>query len=296
MDTLWLSVIILTGAHLTWGFSMVVEGDGQQVDEGDHFSVMCETDSYYEFCIFVSPTGYRCEFEWKRNWNISRSECPELETRTSFLGDYEQFQCGLKVEEARVGDSGIWGCEMESYKFGGGRGSGYVVRGGVEVEVRVATTTTTSTTTTQSTTRASLWPRDLPATARDRRKLWDVDLGFNRSSLGSIPDIPDIPTKTDLTLAYLDIAGLMPIIVTSFVIIVFIIMFSVLVVAHKRKAAALVRVKATQVTEEPKEEHKEKEQQNEEQKNQVHNAELEFMRKVFPHIITLPEHDLGLNL
>merc|ERR1719158_1486229 len=125
---------------------------------------------------------------------------------------------------------------MESYKFGGGRGSGYVVRGGVEVEVRPATTTTT---TTQPTTRASLWPspRDLPSTARDRRKLWDFDLGLNRSS---IPDL-DLPTKTDLALAYLDIRGMAPIIVTSFVIVVFIIIFSVLVIAHKRKVAALAR-------------------------------------------------------
>ena len=62
------------------------------------------------------------------------------------------------MSNARTSDSGIWGCEMvrvqyipstvyvsefwvelyfhlcqESYKFGGGRGSGYIVRGGVEV-------------------------------------------------------------------------------------------------------------------------------------------------------------------
>ena len=29
---------------------------------------------------------------------------------------------------------------------------------------------------------------------------------------------------------------------------------------------------------------------------QVHNQEVLFMRKVFPHIISLSEEDLGLNL
>ena len=68
-----------------------------------------------------------------QKWNISRSDCLELELRTSFVGTYNEHQCGIRVRNARPSDSGIWGCEMESYKFGGGRGSGYIVRGGVEV-------------------------------------------------------------------------------------------------------------------------------------------------------------------
>ena len=34
--------------------------------EGEDFTVLCKTDSFYEFCVFVSPVGERCEFEWKR--------------------------------------------------------------------------------------------------------------------------------------------------------------------------------------------------------------------------------------
>ena len=33
---------------------------------GTEFDVLCQTDSFYEFCIFVSPIGQRCEFEWRR--------------------------------------------------------------------------------------------------------------------------------------------------------------------------------------------------------------------------------------
>ena len=37
-----------------------------QVLVGTEFDVLCQTDSFYEFCIFVSPIGQRCEFEWRR--------------------------------------------------------------------------------------------------------------------------------------------------------------------------------------------------------------------------------------
>ena len=42
-----------------------------QVLEGTQFDVLCQTDSYYEFCIFVSPMGQRCEFEWRRKVLLS---------------------------------------------------------------------------------------------------------------------------------------------------------------------------------------------------------------------------------
>ena len=39
-----------------------------------------------------------------------------------------------------------------------------------------------------------------------------------------------------------------------------------------------------------------KEEKSENMAEQVHNQEVLFMRKVFPHIISLSEEDLGLNL
>ena len=87
-----------------------------------------------ERCALVFSCSVSNSFHpfWQK-WNISRSDCLELELRTSFVGTYNEHQCGIRVRNARPSDSGIWGCEMESYKFGGGRGSGHIVRGGVEV-------------------------------------------------------------------------------------------------------------------------------------------------------------------
>ena len=78
-------LLVLLAPGLSSAFSMVHEGETQQVIMitpqkitnlfnliilqalvGKEFDVLCQTDSFYEFCIFVSPIGQRCEFEWRR--------------------------------------------------------------------------------------------------------------------------------------------------------------------------------------------------------------------------------------
>ena len=77
--------LVLLAPGLSSAFSMVHQGETQQVNMftppqkfnffnlmilqalvGKEFDVLCQTDSFYEFCIFVSPIGQRCEFEWRR--------------------------------------------------------------------------------------------------------------------------------------------------------------------------------------------------------------------------------------
>ena len=79
-------LLVLLAPGLSSAFSMVHQGETQQVNMitppqklqtsfnlmilqalvGKEFDVLCQTDSFYEFCIFVSPIGQRCEFEWRR--------------------------------------------------------------------------------------------------------------------------------------------------------------------------------------------------------------------------------------
>ena len=79
-------LLVLLTPGLSSAFSMVHQGETQQVNMitppqklqtsfnlmilqalvGKEFDVLCQTDSFYEFCIFVSPIGQRCEFEWRR--------------------------------------------------------------------------------------------------------------------------------------------------------------------------------------------------------------------------------------
>ena len=90
---------------------------------------------------------------------------------------------------------------------------------------------------------------------------------------------------------------------------------SFLVLAHKRKAAE-ARVRSIQKSEESKkEQNKNKDNEDEEEstvsevvtcsssvgspesiKAAIHKEEVLFVRRVFPHIISLSEEDLGLNL
>ena len=89
--------------------------------------------------------------------------------------------------------------------------------------------------------------------------------------------------------------------------------FSFLVLAHKRKAAE-ARVRSIQKSEESKKEQKNKKEEEEEStvsevvtcsssvgspesiKAAIHKEEVLFVKRVFPHIISLSEEDLGLNL
>lgn len=89
-------------------------------------------------------------------------------------------------------------------------------------------------------------------------------------------------------------------------------MFSFLVLAHKRKAAE-ARVRSIQKSEESKKEQKNEKEEEEEStvsevvtcssvgspesiKAAIHKEEVLFVKRVFPHIISLSEEDLGLNL
>ena len=70
-----------------------------------------------------------------------------------------------------------------------------------------------------------------------------------------------------------------------------------MVITHKRKAA-MAKVTSLQKIEEGRKEKdaETKVEKSETMAEQVHNQEVLFMRKVFPHIISLSEEDLGLNL
>lgn len=68
-------------------------------------------------------------------------------------------------------------------------------------------------------------------------------------------------------------------------------------VAHKKKAAALTKVRSIQKIEEGKKREIQKDVVPQPKVEvEVHNEEVLFMKRVFPHIISLPEDDLGLNL
>lgn len=126
------------------GFLVQISGAMVRAEAGRPLELGCTASSSYEFCTISGPGGDQCQFEWKRTeWNITTTRCPP---RYQFKGNYTRNECGVALEIARLEDTGIWNCRLESYVFGGARGT--VRIGEIRVEVSVPTTTSTTTTTT----------------------------------------------------------------------------------------------------------------------------------------------------
>ena len=105
-------------------FLVRISQDIVSVEESEDIQLSCKSDTAYEFCKFVSPSGDGCQFEWKRaKWNITMQGCQELKDRVSFTGSYDDNECGITVTSARVGDTGRWQCHLESYVLGHTRGA-----------------------------------------------------------------------------------------------------------------------------------------------------------------------------
>ena len=255
-----------------WCFE-VTRGDDASVEEGDSFVLSCTSDSYYEFCLFRSPAGGLCDYEWRREvWNITQLSCPGLEDRLTFIGSYSDYECSVLVKDAQIGDAGLWTCELESYVLGGGRGSGWVLSEDIMVDVILSTTTTTTTTATTTTTEEY---------QRSRSK---VDVEWKTPSYNhSLPFLPS--TKLDLNLS---LARTVPVAVSVFVILVFISLFAVLVIAHKKKNIVQAGLREETCDQSTKE--------DVEEKDSIRIEEMRFMRSVFPHIIQFPNKEPGLNL
>ena len=188
------------------------------------------------------------------------TECRGLEERLEWAGDYESHSCSVRVNEADSLDTGLWTCEMESYKFGGGRGSGTVVSKDIYVQVMPLTTTTIPTTT-EKTTRATI----------------------NLTSLDVKMDDHALLTKHDVL--QVSLSKFLPYSVTILVIVTFLVLFTVIVVLHRLKATRQQRsselVDLQPTLDIPK----------------ANNPnDLLFLKSAFPHLMRFPSDDLGLNL
>ena len=175
--------------------------------------------------MFRSPQGQICDFEWKRGvWNLTQISCEGLEERVSFVGSYDDYECAVLVEDADEADNGFWSCEVESYVLGGGRGSGWTLNGDISINVILPTTTSTTTTATTTNSIPSLLPKgpQFPWKPSDSNLSADI--------------LPSTQIATNM-----ELARMVPFSVSVFVIIVFIVLFTILVVVHKKKTVAALR-------------------------------------------------------
>ena len=189
------------------------------------------------------------------------NSCDGLDERMEFAGDYSEHSCSVRVQGARESlDSGLWTCHLESYTFGGGRGSGTVRSKDIYVQVMPPTTTTTTTTTEEATM-----------------------ANFNLSRLDVELDDKPLPTKHDVF--QVSLAKFLPYSVTILVVVIFLVLFTVVVVLHKLKASRQQQTSEL-VSIQPKLEIPKTTDQN----------DLLFLKTAFPHVMRFPSDDLGLNL
>ena len=196
---------------------------------------------------------------------MTTNDCLGLDQRVEFAGSYPDHDCSLRVSEAASLDTGLWTCQLESYKFGGGRGSGSLLSKDIYVQVMPVTTTTPApppptTTTTRGTTRGTLISLD------------------NMREDRSLPAIPK-HRAFDVSLA-----KFVPYSVTIVVIVIFLVLFTVIVVLHRLKTSKQ-RQRNEAVNFQPKLEIPKTDQND-----------LLFLKNAFPHVMRFPSDDLGLNL
>ena len=82
---------------------------------GESFAFKCTADNWYEWCTFKHAEKM-CEIQWKKTpYNVTMGQCDDYEGRVEFKGEYNQYQCGLRVAAATAEDDGEWECDFESY-------------------------------------------------------------------------------------------------------------------------------------------------------------------------------------
>lgn len=233
-----------------------------------------------------SPSGSFCDFEWVRNiWNVTTTSCLGLENKVAFAGkikltpifanflfsgDYDNHECSIRVSRAEKQDTGLWTCELEYYKFGGGRGSSKVLSKDTYVHVMSPTTPTTTLSTTP-----------LPTSSvQSRNKV-----------------VPDVAMKSSEDLLNVNLAKFVPIAISILVIVIFVVLFTLIVVLHKLKNVGGFQPRPQSRSNQGQSEAEVARTRLEAELDKLPGVEdVMFLKKVFPHVMRLNSTELGLNL
>merc|ERR1712038_348370 len=143
-----LEVIRLDAFKIT---SFLPESGSTSVKEGGSLDLWCNADYYWEWCKFTSESSGRwCELQWESAPdNVTVNNCDDFLERFEYLGDYDNYKCGIRIHNVGPDEAGEWTCLLDDYDGRGYRHGTQVEKSfNVEVELKKTTTTTTTTTTT----------------------------------------------------------------------------------------------------------------------------------------------------
>ena len=85
------------------------------VEAGGDLELWCNADGWWEWCKFVhEPSGKNCDLKWRRKqywrdvFNVTVNNCDDFKGRFEYLGDYDNYKCGIRIRGVEKGDAGAW--------------------------------------------------------------------------------------------------------------------------------------------------------------------------------------------
>jgi len=93
--------------------------------------------------------------------------------RLEYVGDYDNYNCAVRIDGVTGGDAGEWNCHLEEWVSGGKRGDGETTEIKYTIDVEVPTTTTTTTTTTTAAPSTYYYDEDDDDYAEDEKSTVD---------------------------------------------------------------------------------------------------------------------------
>ena len=155
-------LVLAAAASAAHGFSLLESRPKSvTVKEGGEVELFCAVDDWWEWCTFKRADAAICDFEWRKDvYNVTVLDCAAFAGRFEFIGDYNSYQCGIRLKDVRPEDAGEWSCDFENYYSGQTRNYGYKVSGKMSVDVDIEVSTTTTTTTTSTTITSSDYEED----------------------------------------------------------------------------------------------------------------------------------------
>ena len=92
-------IVLFTILSTSYAFELVtVEPKATVIPYGGKLRLTCNADGHYEWCKFMHNDKI-CDFQWKRDvWNITTLECSDFEGRSRFVGTYDNYECGMELD------------------------------------------------------------------------------------------------------------------------------------------------------------------------------------------------------
>lgn len=85
-----------------------------KLQEGQNLQLWCNVDDHWEWCKFTHvPTGKTCDLQWMYNGqNVTTIDCHR---DFEYLGDYDNYKCGIGLKNVDLAMNGEWKCDVEEF-------------------------------------------------------------------------------------------------------------------------------------------------------------------------------------